>query len=92
MSKYIERPEGTQEDVAEQDVLRNCACSMNLQHEQLSTGENMFAASDVARSKNYVTVKFGNKSRHPTAWHRSCYGSVELMGRKIEAKRIMRRK
>jgi hypothetical protein len=32
MSKYFERPQGTQEDVAELDVLRNCACSF-LQHE-----------------------------------------------------------
>ena len=30
------------------DVLRNCACSF-LQHETFSMGENMFAASDVAR-------------------------------------------
>ena len=27
MSKYFERPEGTQEDVAELDVLRNCVCN-----------------------------------------------------------------
>jgi hypothetical protein len=31
ISKYFERPEGTQEDVAEMDGLRNCACSF-LQH------------------------------------------------------------
>ena len=48
MSKYFERPEGTQEDVAEMDVLRNCACSF-LQHETFYAGENMLAASDVAR-------------------------------------------
>ena len=32
LSKYSERPEGTQEDAAELDVLLNCACSF-LQHE-----------------------------------------------------------
>ena len=48
ISKYFERPEGTQEDVAEMDGLRNCACSF-LQHEPLSMGENVLAASDVTR-------------------------------------------
>ena len=44
----FERPQGTQKDVAELDVLRNCACSF-LQHEPLSMGENVLAASDVTR-------------------------------------------
>ena len=44
ISKYFERPEGTQEDVAEMDGLRNCACSF-LQHKTFSEGENMLAAS-----------------------------------------------
>ena len=44
ISKYFERPEGTQGDVAEMDGLRNCACSF-LQHKTFSMGESMLAAS-----------------------------------------------
>jgi len=47
LSKYFERPEGTQKDLAELDVMRNCACSF-LQHESLMA-ENMLAASHVQR-------------------------------------------
>ena len=45
---FFERPEGTLKDLAELDVLRNCACSF-LQHEPLSMGKSMLAASDVVR-------------------------------------------
>ena len=55
MSKYFERPEGTQEDVAEMDGLRNCACSF-LSHKIFSLGENMLAGSDIARSTGLATV------------------------------------
>ena len=48
LSKSFERSEGTQWDVAELEVLRNCACSF-LQYEPLSTGESMLATGDVAR-------------------------------------------
>jgi len=48
ISKCVERPEDTEKDVAGLDVLQNCACSF-LQHEPRSIGENMLAASDVAR-------------------------------------------
>ena len=45
ISKYFERPEGTQEDVAEMDGLRKTqpAASFSIKH--FSEGENMLAAS-----------------------------------------------
>jgi hypothetical protein len=48
LSKSFERSEGIEGDVAELEVLRNCACSF-LQYEPLSTGESMLATGDVAR-------------------------------------------
>ena len=50
ISKYFERPEGTQEDVAEMDGLRNCACSF-LQHEPLSMVENMLKRIENSKKK-----------------------------------------
>jgi hypothetical protein len=55
ISKYFERPEGTHEYVAEMDGLRNCACSI-LQHKTFYMGENMLAASNVARFYSLATV------------------------------------
>ena len=55
ISKSFERPEGTQKDVAELDVLRKCACSFP-QYEPLSLREDMLAESDVARLFNPPTV------------------------------------
>ena len=49
ISEDFERPEGTQEDVAEMDGLRNCGCetvpaaSFSIKH--FSEGENMLVAS-----------------------------------------------
>ena len=68
---YFKRPEGTEKDVAELDVLRNCACSL-LQHEQLSTGENMLAASDVARSKNSLSSETNRDIRQRGIDHVIC--------------------